>query len=67
MHGYATFDSCRALVLDRDRGCRYPGCPTTNGPVDVHHLTHWANGGLTDMDNLLSLCPHRQLGAATGS
>ncbi len=47
----------KALVLDRDRGCRYPGCPTTSGHVDVHHLTHWANGGLTDLDNLLSLCP----------
>lgn len=46
----------RRLVEDRDRGCRYPGCPVTTF-MENHHLIHWADGGCTDPDNLLSLCP----------
>lgn len=37
-------------------GCRFPGC-AASAFVEVHHLVHWADGGLTDLDNLLSLCP----------
>ena len=47
----------RKLVEDRDRGCRYPGCPITTF-LENHHLTHWANGGHTNPENLLSLCPY---------
>ena len=39
-------DSCR---------CRFPGCESRR--VDLHHIQHWANGGRTDLDNLISLCP----------
>ncbi len=46
----------RRLVEDRDRGCRYPGCPVT-GFLENHHLVHWSQGGCTDPENLLSLCP----------
>jgi hypothetical protein len=43
-------------VLDRrDRGCCFPGCGQTRG-VDAHHITHWAHGGATDLENLVSLC-----------
>jgi hypothetical protein len=45
----------RALVL-RDRGCRFPGCDRPPGWTDAHHLVHWAQGGPTDLDNLLLLC-----------
>jgi len=45
------------LVLDRDRGCRFPGCPTrASDYLEVHHLTHWRDGGATDLDNLACLC-----------
>ena len=27
-------------------------------PVDLHHIQHWVNGGRTDLDNLISLCPY---------
>ncbi|MGJ6981416.1 HNH endonuclease [Aestuariimicrobium soli] len=47
----------RGLVEDRDRGCRYPGCAAT-GFLENHHLVHWRDGGPTDPDNLISLCPH---------
>ncbi len=46
----------RRLVVDRDRGCRFPGCAAT-AFVEIHHLVHWADGGPTDLDNLMSLCP----------
>ena len=47
----------RRLIEDRDRGCTYPGCPATHH-LECHHVTHWADGGPTDMTNLTSLCPH---------
>ena len=46
----------RRLVLDRDRGCRFPGCVAT-AHLQVHHVVHWAHGGRTDLDNLVALCP----------
>jgi hypothetical protein len=45
----------RILVLDRDRGCRFPGCACTRH-LEIHHLTHWRDGGPTDTTNLLALC-----------
>ncbi len=47
----------RRLVEDRDRGCRFPGCMTIHH-VECHHVVHWADGGDTDLDGLISLCPH---------
>ncbi len=38
----------------RDRHCQYPGCNRTR--TDAHHIVHWADGGPTDMANLISLC-----------
>jgi hypothetical protein len=46
----------RRLIEDRDRGCRFPGCTATRF-VEVHHLHEWAEGGATDDDNQVSLCP----------
>ena len=46
----------RKLVEDRDRGCRFPGC-TTTGFLECHHIHHWSQGGPTDIDALVSLCP----------
>jgi hypothetical protein len=46
----------RRLIEDRDRGCRFPGCTATRF-VEIHHLDEWANGGATDEDNQISLCP----------
>ena len=44
----------RALRL-RDRCCRFPGCERTRW-LHAHHLIHWANGGRTDLENLILLC-----------
>ncbi len=43
----------RALA-HRDGGCRFPGCGLRL--CDAHHVHHWADGGETNLDNLLLLC-----------
>jgi hypothetical protein len=45
----------RALVV-RDGGCRFPGCDRPPGWCDAHHVVHWADGGPTDLSNLVLLC-----------
>jgi len=44
----------RALKF-RDTGCRFPGC-THQRFVDAHHVEHWAHGGKTCVENLVTLC-----------
>ncbi|RNI20284.1 HNH endonuclease signature motif containing protein [Flexivirga caeni] len=46
----------RHLLEDRDRGCRYPGCLAMHH-LECHHLDHWIDGGQTDADRLIMLCP----------
>ena len=51
----------RRALHNRDRGCRFPGCPATHR-LHGHHVRHWANGGETALDNLVLLCPtHHRL------
>jgi HNH endonuclease len=46
----------RRAARERDHGrCRFPGCESRR--TDLHHIQHWINGGPTDLDNLISLCP----------
>ncbi len=45
----------RRALHSRDRGCRFPGCTATRF-VEGHHVKHWANGGETKLDNLITLC-----------
>ena len=51
----------RALRV-RDGGCRFPGCDRCRH-VHAHHIRHWADGGETALDNLVTLCSqhHRQV------
>jgi Domain of unknown function (DUF222)/HNH endonuclease len=45
----------RRALNSRDRGCRFPGCGSRRF-LDAHHIEHWADGGSTDLDNLVHLC-----------
>jgi len=47
--------STRRALQRRDHGCRFPGCTSTHF-VDAHHIRHWADGGETNMGNLVLLC-----------
>ena len=51
----------RALRV-RDGGCRFPGCGRSRY-VHAHHIRHWADGGETNLDNLVTLCSlhHRKV------
>ncbi len=49
--------SIRRALQKRDQGCRFPGCAATRH-VDAHHVRHWADGGETRLDNLVTLCRH---------
>jgi len=44
----------RRALTARDTRCRFPGC--TAHRCDAHHITHWADGGPTSLDNLMLLC-----------
>src|SRR5919106_2347331 len=35
--------------------CRFPGCERKRW-LHAHHLVHWADGGATNLDNLVLLC-----------
>ncbi len=45
----------RRALAERDKGCRYPSC-TNDRFTDAHHVAHWAHGGATSLDNLVTLC-----------
>jgi hypothetical protein len=42
----------------RDRGCAFPSCHRPPRWCDAHHITHWANGGSTSLNNAVLLCRH---------
>ncbi len=47
--------SMRRALKRRDSGCRFPGCTNTKF-FDGHHILHWADGGETRLDNLVTVC-----------
>jgi hypothetical protein len=49
----------RRQLWHRDGGCQFPGCGSRFF-VHAHHRTHWADGGPTDLPNLILLCGYHQ-------
>lgn len=47
----------RRALEHRDKCCVVPGCGATRG-LHAHHVNHWEDGGLTELDNLVLLCPY---------
>jgi Domain of unknown function (DUF222)/HNH endonuclease len=45
----------RRALRTRDGGCRFPGCSGERF-IDAHHVKHWADGGKTELSNLIHLC-----------
>jgi hypothetical protein len=46
----------RRALRSRDAGgCQFPGC-TYEKFLDAHHVEHWAQGGKTELSNLVTLC-----------
>ena len=45
----------RRALQSRDRNqCQFPGCESRH--CDAHHVEHWADGGATRLQNLVSVC-----------
>ena len=45
----------RRALEGRDRNqCQFPGCSSRH--CDAHHVVHWADGGATQLANLVLLC-----------
>jgi hypothetical protein len=53
----AVSPALRRVLQSRDPVCRFPGC-LQRRYLHAHHIDHWANGGPTDLSNLLRLCSH---------
>ncbi|MCV7171090.1 DUF222 domain-containing protein [Mycobacterium manitobense] len=47
----------RRALEHRDRCCVVPECGATRG-LHAHHIRHWEDGGLTELDNLVLVCPY---------
>jgi Domain of unknown function (DUF222)/HNH endonuclease len=47
----------KRALRSRDRTCRFPGCGQHRF-LHAHHIQHWAQGGRTDLSNLIQLCTH---------
>jgi len=43
-----------AALIARDHGCSFPGCDTAPEWCERHHIIPWADGGLTDLENLVN-------------
>lgn len=55
-HRVVTDRLFRVLLLRHGSRCAYPGCRNRLG-LHAHHVRHWLDGGRTDLDNLILLCP----------
>jgi hypothetical protein len=45
----------RRALHARDGGCQFPSC-TNHRFTDAHHIEHWLDGGMTNLDNAILLC-----------
>ena len=45
----------RALEIRDQHRCAFPSCTHTRF-LDAHHIEHWVDGGVTELDNLVLLC-----------
>ncbi|MGJ9412969.1 DUF222 domain-containing protein [Aeromicrobium sp. CF4.19] len=49
----------RRAIEVRDKGCVFPGCDRAPGWTVIHHARRrWADGGTTDLNDGVMLCPH---------
>ncbi len=46
----------RLAMIARDKGCSIPGCDAPPQYTEAHHITPWAQGGCTSVDDGALLC-----------
>jgi hypothetical protein len=47
----------RRALEHRHPTCAVPGCGASRG-LHAHHIRHWDDGGQTELDNLVLVCPY---------
>ena len=47
----------RRALEHRQPMCAVPGCGATRG-LHAHHIVHWEDGGVTELANLVLVCPY---------
>ncbi|OBF59948.1 hypothetical protein A5753_20825, partial [Mycobacterium sp. 852002-51971_SCH5477799-a] len=47
----------RRALEHRHPSCVVPGCGATHG-LHAHHIRHWEDGGVTELANLVLVCPY---------
>lgn len=47
----------RRALEHRHPSCAVPGCGATRG-LHAHHIRHWEDGGVTELANLVLVCPY---------
>jgi len=47
----------RRALEHRHRTCAVPGCGATRA-LHAHHIRHWEDGGPTELNNLVLVCPY---------
>jgi hypothetical protein len=47
----------RRALEHRHPTCAVPGCGATRG-LHAHHIVHWEDGGVTELFNLVLVCPY---------
>ena len=57
----------RKALAERDKGCIVPDCLVPTNSCQAHHVTGWAVGGVTDLDNLALLCTSHHLAVEHGT
>jgi hypothetical protein len=57
----------RAALHARDTGCVIPGCTVSGDRCEIHHVIPWADGGRTDIDNLVLVCPRHHVEVTDGT
>ncbi len=51
----------RRMIAIRDGGCTFAGCDVPFNWCDIHHVDHWDDGGLTDIDTLTPQCRYHHM------
>ncbi|MFL6166745.1 MAG: HNH endonuclease [Ornithinibacter sp.] len=46
----------RRRLLRRDRTCTFPGCTRPGSWTRAHHVLHWVDGGLSEIENAALVC-----------
>src|SRR4051794_30551678 len=57
----------RAALLARDGGCVIPGCSVPADRCEIHHVDPWADGGGTDITNLVLACTRHHIEIGDGT